>query len=107
MTGILDRILLLLGCEHPRLEPVNVEKLLDDGAAAYTAGSGQRLDWRHSVVDLMKALDLDPRAANREALAMELHYPGELGSPGMNEWLRKEIMKRVAENGGKVPVELL
>ncbi|WP_296102039.1 DUF3597 domain-containing protein [uncultured Agrobacterium sp.] len=70
--------------------------------------SGQRLDWKHSIVDLMKALGMDASLAERKELAQELGYTGELnGSPEMNNWLHKALLKKLSENGGKVPAELL
>ena len=69
---------------------------------------GQKLDWRRSIVDLMKALDLDSSLANRKELAAELNYTGDTGKPAaMNMWLHKALMKKLAENGGKVPADLL
>ena len=68
---------------------------------------GQKLDWRHSIVDLMKLLHLDSSHENRKALATELHYTGDMNdSASMNMWLHKEVMKKLAENGGKVPAGL-
>ena len=67
-----------------------------------------RLDWRRSIVDLLKLLGLDSSFAARESLAAELHYPGDLDdSAEMNTWLHKQVLKKLAENGGKVPQELL
>ena len=67
----------------------------------------EKLDWRHSIVDLMKVLDLDSSLAARKELAEELGYKGELnGSAEMNIWLHKAVMKKLAENGGKVPADL-
>lgn len=69
--------------------------------------SGQKLDWRRSVVDLMKALDLDSSLSERKELAHELGYTGSTDdSATMNVWLHKALMKKLAENGGKVPAEL-
>jgi 3-oxoacyl-ACP reductase-like protein len=68
---------------------------------------GVDLNWRTSIVDLMKLLDLDSSLANREELAEELGYDGELdGSAEMNIWLHKAVMRELAKNGGKVPAEL-
>jgi len=65
------------------------------------------LDWRHSIVDLMKLLNLDSSLRSREHLAHELGYPGTPdGSARMNNWLHAEVMKRLAESGGKVPDSL-
>jgi hypothetical protein len=67
----------------------------------------QELDWRHSIVDLMKLLSLDNSLAVRKDLAKELHYDGDMGdSASMNIWLHKQIMKNLAANGGKLPDDL-
>jgi hypothetical protein len=67
----------------------------------------EKLDWRRSIVDLMKVLDLDSSFAARKQLAQELHYTGDTGdSAAMNIWLHKQVMIKLAENGGKVPAEL-
>jgi hypothetical protein len=101
---ILTRILELLHCAEPQPEPVDIAHTLD----ALADKADQRLDWRHSVVDLMKLLDMDSGLDARRELAEELHWPGDPSAAGaMNVWLHKEIMRRVAENGGKVPAELL
>jgi hypothetical protein len=66
------------------------------------------LNWRTSIVDLMKLLGIDSSLANREALAQELGYTGELnGSAEMNIWLHKATMRELAANGGKVPAAML
>jgi uncharacterized membrane protein len=67
----------------------------------------QKLKWRTSIVDLMKLLDLDSSATARKHLAQELHYQGDMKSSAkMNVWLHKQVMLKLAENGGKVPEEL-
>ena len=67
----------------------------------------EKLDWRTSIVDLMKLLDLDSSLSARKELAQELHYSGDMNdSASMNVWLHKQVMRRLAENGGKVPEEL-
>jgi 3-oxoacyl-ACP reductase-like protein len=84
--------------------PIDVAPILNDAVAK----SGQKLDWRKSIVDLMKALDLDSSLAARKELADELGYTGAKdGSAEMNIWLHKALMKKLSENGGKVPAELL
>ena len=84
--------------------PVDVAAILDAAVKA----SGQKLDWKHSIVDLMKALDLDSSLSARKELADELNYTGDKNdSATMNVWLHKALMKALAENGGKVPAELL
>jgi hypothetical protein len=65
------------------------------------------LNWRTSIVDLMKLLDLDPSLANRSELATELGYTGAKdGSAEMNIWLHREVMRKLAVSGGTVPAEL-
>jgi hypothetical protein len=85
--------------------PVDVEAILE--AAVKTKGI--KLNWRVSIVDLMKALDLDSSLAARKELAAELKYTGTDvdGSAEKNIWLHKALMKTLAENGGKIPKELL
>ena len=85
-------------------QPVDVAAMLD----AAQKRSGQDLDWRRSIVDLMKALNLDSSLANRKELAKELNYPGDPSdSATMNVWLRKALLKKLAENGGQVPADLI
>ncbi|WP_320189051.1 DUF3597 domain-containing protein [Agrobacterium rosae] len=85
-------------------QTVDVASQLD----AAVKGSGQKLDWKHSIVDLMKALGMDASLAERKELAHELGYTGEPdGSAAMNNWLHKALLKKLSENGGKVPAELL
>ncbi len=67
----------------------------------------QKLDWRHSIVDLMKLLGFDSGLQARRELAQELGYGGDTGdSAAMNMWLHKQVMRKLAENGGKVPDNL-
>jgi hypothetical protein len=67
----------------------------------------EKLDWRRSIVDLMKLLNLDSGLAARKELAKELHYSGDTNdSAAMNIWLHKQVMIKLAENGGKVPADL-
>lgn len=74
---------------------------------AQAANAGQDLNWRTSIVDLMKLLDLDSSLANRKELATELGYTGALdGSAEMNVWLIKAVMRELAANGGTVPADL-
>lgn len=85
-------------------QTVDVASQLD----AAVKRSGQKLDWKHSIVDLMKALGMDASLAERKELAHELGYTGEAdGSAAMNTWLHKALLKKLSENGGKVPAELL
>jgi hypothetical protein len=82
---------------------VDVEKVLTEAAS----NKKEKLDWRKSIVDLMKVLDLDSSLNARKELAKELGYTGELnGSAEMNIWLHKQVMQRLAANGGKVPADL-
>jgi hypothetical protein len=72
------------------------------------ANDGRNLNWRTSIVDLMKMLGMDASLQERKDLAMELGYTGELeGSAEMNIWLHKAVMRELAKNGGKVPAELI
>ena len=67
----------------------------------------EKLDWRKSIVDLMKLLKLDSSLSARKELAKELHYAGNTSdSAAMNVWLHKQVMIKLAENGGKVPDSL-
>ena len=82
---------------------VDVEAVLTEMAK----DSGEKLDWRHSIVDLMKLTGIDSSMANRRALATELGYTGDLNdSAPMNIWLHKQVMRGLAENGGAVPSNL-
>jgi len=84
---------------------VDVVAQLEQRAAA----SPQKLNWRTSIVDLLKLLDIDSSLAARKELATELHCPPELmgDSAKMNVWLHKAVLARIAENGGNVPKDLL
>ena len=67
----------------------------------------EKLHWRKSIVDLMKLLNLDCSLSVRKELAHELHYSGDTNdSAAMNIWLHKQVMIKLAENGGKVPADL-
>ena len=69
--------------------------------------SSEKLDWRRSIVDLMKLLNLDSGLAARKELAQELNFSGDMNdSASMNIWLHKQVMTKLSENGGKVPDEL-
>jgi len=84
--------------------PVDVEAILEAAVKA----KGIKLNWRESIVDLLKALDIDSSFAARKELADELKYKGAYsGTAEQNIWLHKEVMKMLAENGGKLPKELL
>lgn len=80
---------------------------VDAVLSAMAEDTGQTLDWRHSIVDLMKLLSIDSSLANRKELAGELGYTGDTGdSATMNIWLHKAVMTKLAENGGIVPQSL-
>jgi len=83
--------------------PVDVEASLGQLAATKT----EKLNWRTSIVDLMKLLDIDSSLQNRKELAQELGYKGDMSdSANMNIWLHKRVMQELAAHGGKVPREL-
>ncbi len=70
--------------------------------------SEKGLDWRHSIVDMMKLLNLDSSLHARKELAQELHYSGNTNnSASMNVWLHGQVMTKLAQNGGKVPSDLM
>jgi hypothetical protein len=84
--------------------PVDISAVLDKMAAS----NPEKLDWRHSIVDLMKLVGMDSSLAERKELATDLKYTGDMNdSAKMNMWLHKEVMRKLAENGGKVPADLL
>ena len=89
--------------ESVEITAVDVEGNLNSIAAA----KGVDLNWRTSIVDLMKLLDIDSSLENRKELAQELGYTGDLnGSAEMNIWLHKAVMNELAANGGTVPADL-
>jgi hypothetical protein len=82
---------------------VDVAPILDKAVAA----KGEKLEWRTSIVDLMKALDIDSSLTARKELAKELGYTGDTNdSATMNIWLHKQVMTKLAANGGKLPADL-
>jgi hypothetical protein len=84
-------------------QSVDVAPILDKAVAA----KGEKLEWRTSIVDLMKALDIDSSFAARKELAKELGYTGDSNdSASMNIWLHKQVMAKFAANGGKLPPEI-
>ena len=88
----------------PQMSNVDVEAVLNGLAAKHH----EKLDWKHSIVDLMKLVGMDSSLTARKALATDLRYSGDMNdSAAMNMWLHKEVMKKLADNGGKVPQELL
>jgi len=85
------------------IQDVDVAAILTGLASART----EKLNWRTSIVDLLKLLDLDSSLAARKELARELQYTGDTNdSAAMNIWLHKQVMRKLAENGGKVPDDL-
>jgi hypothetical protein len=85
------------------LQSVDVEAILTDMAAE----NGQNLNWRQSIVDLLKLLDIDSSLENRKALADELGYADDTSdSAKMNVWLHRKVMQKLAQNGGRVPRDL-
>ena len=85
------------------MQQVDVEQILND----MQKSSGQQLNWRTSIVDLLKLLGLDSSLAARKELAAELHYTGDTNdSATMNIWLHRQVMNKLAANGGKVPADL-
>jgi Domain of unknown function (DUF3597) len=84
-------------------QTVDVAAIVDKAAAA----KGEKLAWRTSIVDLMKALNFDSSLTARKELAKELHYTGDTNdSATMNVWLHKQIMVKLAANGGKLPSDI-
>jgi hypothetical protein len=84
-------------------QTVDVAPILDKAVAA----KHEKLEWRTSIVDLMKALDIDSSFAARKELAKELGYSGDTNdSASMNVWLHKQVMAKLAANGGKLPPEI-
>ena len=83
---------------------VDVTAILD----GFAANNPEKLDWKKSIVDLMKLVGIDSSFKARKQLAQELNYTGDPNdSASMNVWLHKQVLKKIAENGGKVPQELL
>jgi len=85
-------------------QAVDVTAILDGLAAK----NPEKLDWKKSIVDLLKLVDMDSSLSARKQLATELHYPGdENDSATMNVWLHKQVLRQLAEHGGNIPRELL
>jgi hypothetical protein len=83
---------------------VDIEAVLEDLAKK----NPQKLNWRTSIVDLMKLVGIDSSLTQRTALAKELGYTGSTeDTASMNLWLHQQVLRKLAENGGKVPPELL
>jgi 3-oxoacyl-ACP reductase-like protein len=84
-------------------QTVDVAAIVDKLVAAQK----EKLEWRTSIVDLMKALDIDSSLAARKDLAKELGFSGDMNdSASMNVWLHKQVMSKLAANGGKLPPEI-
>ena len=82
---------------------INIASILDKAVAS----KNEKLEWRTSIVDLMKALDIDLSLGARKELATELNYTGNTNdSAAMNIWLHKQVMTKLAANGGKLPADL-
>jgi hypothetical protein len=82
---------------------IDIAPILDKAVA----DKKEKLAWRTSIVDLMKALDIDCSLTARKELAKELGYTGDTSdSANMNIWLHKQVMAKLAANGGKVPADL-
>jgi dihydroorotase-like cyclic amidohydrolase len=91
------------GTATATMSQVDVEAVL----TKMTAANKEKLDWRKSIVDLMKLLGLDSGLGPRKELARELGYKGDMNdSAKMNIWLHKQVMQKLAANGGKVPDDL-
>src|ERR1700686_2969738 len=87
----------------PPGQTVDVAAIVDKAAAA----TGEKLAWRTSIVDLMKALNIDSSLTARKELGKELGYTGDTNdSASMNIWLHKQVMAKLAANGGKLPPEI-
>jgi len=83
--------------------PVDVESVLNDMAKK----NPEKLNWRTSIVDLMKLVGMDSSLTARKELAKELNYTGNTtDSASMNMWLHKQVMRKIAENGGKLPADM-
>ena len=92
------------GASVPAQQPVDVTAALDGLAKK----NPEKLDWKNSIVDLMKLVGMDSSLSARKALADDLHYSGDKSdSATMNIWLHKAVMKKLAENGAKIPQDLL
>ena len=84
-------------------QTIDVAAIVDKAAAA----KGEKLAWRTSIVDLMKALNLDSSLNARKELAKELNYTGDTNdSATMNIWLHRQIMGKLTANGGKLPSDI-
>ena len=90
--------------QQAQAQPVDVEAVLTE---KQRAKGGPALNWRTSIADLMRLLDLDPSLENRKALATELGYTGAKdGSAEMNIWLHRKVMEELERSGGTVPASM-
>lgn len=90
--SILDNIVAAIRVLAGDVSREDMEARLDQAAST----SPERLDWRNSIVDLMKLVNMDSSLQNRERLAAELGYEGHFnGDPAMNEWLHQKVMERL------------
>ena len=88
----------------PAPASVDVTAILDGLAAK----NSEKLDWKKSIVDLLKLVGMDSSLSARKELATELSYSGDQSdSATMNIWLHRQVLKKLVENGGKVPASLL
>lgn len=92
----------------PPPEPISVVDVVAQ-LEQLAAANPQKLNWKTSIVDLLKLLDIDSSYAARKELAAELECPAELmgDSAKMNMWLHKTVLRRIADNGGNIPADLL
>ncbi len=85
-------------------QTVDIEAVLSEMAVK----NPQKLNWRTSIVDLMKLVGMESSLAERKELAQELGYTGDMNdSATMNIWLHKQVMRKLAESGGKIPANLM
>ena len=88
----------------PSASSVDLASVLDKLAEK----NPEKLDWKRSIVDLMKLVGMDSSLSARKELAQDLHYTGDMNdSAAMNMWLHEEVMRQLAANGAKVPQDLL
>ena len=88
--------------------PASME-MVDVLSKLETMAEGSKLDWKVSIVDLLKVLDIDSSLAARKELATELECPADVMADNvkMNVWLHKTVLAEIAKNGGNIPQELL
>ena len=92
------------GAQAQPPQNVDVSAVLNELASI----NAEKLDWKKSIVDLMKLVGMESSLSERKELAKELGYTGDMGdSASMNTWLHKQVLKKLSENGSKVPADLL